>query len=47
MLSGTMHQKIELSRILGKKLDLRTAQDLSSYFRDDVLAEAKIAYVEA
>ncbi len=39
--------EIELSKILGKKVDLRTAQDLSSYFRDDVLKQAKVAYVEA
>ena len=39
--------EIELSKILGKKVDLRTAQDLSIYFRDDVLKHAKVAYVEA
>ena len=38
--------EIELSTIMGKKVDLRTAQDLSTYFRHDVLAEAKAAYVE-
>ena len=38
--------EIELSKIIGKKVDLRTAQDLSIYFRDDVLSEAKVAYVE-
>lgn len=38
--------EIELSTILGKKVDLRTAQDLSVYFREDVLSEAKVAYVE-
>jgi len=38
--------EIVLSKILGKKVDLRTAQDLSTYFRHDVLAEAKAAYVE-
>lgn len=38
--------EIELSKLLGKKVDLRTAQDLSIYFRDDVLSEAKVAYVE-
>lgn len=39
--------EIELSKILGRKVDLRTAQDLSTYFRDDVLKHAKVAYVEA
>jgi hypothetical protein len=39
--------EIELGLILGRKVDLRTAQDLSTYFRDDVLMEAKVAYVEA
>ena len=39
--------EIELSNLLGEKVDLRTAQDLSVYFRDEVLAEAKEAYAEA
>jgi len=38
--------EIELSHLLGKKVDLRTAQDLSVYFRDEVLREAKEAYAE-
>ena len=38
--------EIELSKTLGKKVDLRTAQDLSPYFRETVLAEARDAYVE-
>ncbi len=38
--------EIELSHLLGKKVDLRTAQDLSVYFRDEVLTEAKEAYAE-
>jgi uncharacterized protein len=38
--------EIELSNLLGKKVDLRTAQDLSEHFRKDVLAEAKVAYAE-
>lgn len=38
--------EMELSNLLGKKVDLRTAQDLSPYFRREVLAEAKAAYVE-
>ncbi len=39
--------EIELSNLLGKKVDLRTAQELSVYFRDEVLTEARIAYAEA
>ena len=38
--------EIELSHLLDKKVDLRTAQDLSVYFRDEVLREAKEAYAE-
>ncbi|MGO9118582.1 MAG: nucleotidyltransferase family protein [Desulfomonilaceae bacterium] len=39
--------EIELSEMLnGTKVDLRTAQDLSRYFRDEVLAEAEVQYAE-
>ena len=34
----------ELSETLGRPVDLRTPQDLSPYFRDDVLAEADLLY---
>jgi len=35
----------ELSAILGgRKVDLRTAEDLSRYFRQDVLKEAQVVY---
>ena len=34
----------ELSTIVGRKIDLKTAEDLSRYFRDDVVAQAKILY---
>ncbi|MHB8169137.1 MAG: nucleotidyltransferase family protein [Thermoleophilia bacterium] len=34
----------ELSEILGRKADLRTPEDLSRYFRDDVIAEAEVQY---
>lgn len=37
----------ELSRIMGRKVDLSTPQFLSPYFRDEVLAEAEVQYVEA
>jgi predicted nucleotidyltransferase len=36
----------ELSSMFGgRKVDLRTPNDLSRYFRDDVLAEAEAVYV--
>ncbi len=34
----------ELTKILGRRADLRTPQDLSKYFRDKVLATASIQY---
>ena len=37
----------ELSEILGRRVDLNTANDLSRYFRDDVLREAEPVYVAA
>jgi hypothetical protein len=38
----------ELSSIFsGRKVDLRTPNDLSKYFRDEVLAEAEAVYVES
>ncbi|MEW6350115.1 MAG: nucleotidyltransferase family protein [Thermodesulfobacteriota bacterium] len=37
--------EIELSEILGgTRVDLRTLQDLSRYFRDQVAAEAEVQY---
>jgi len=38
--------EIELSEILGRKADLRTAQDLSRYFRQKVLDSAQVQYAE-
>ncbi len=35
----------ELSTILGRKVDLNTAQFLSKYFRDKVIKEAEVQYV--
>jgi hypothetical protein len=37
----------ELSQILDRRVDLRTPQELSKYFRDEVLAEAEEVYVTA
>ena len=36
--------EIEISEILGRKADLRTPEDLSRYFRDEVLSQAKVQY---
>lgn len=36
----------ELAVLLGRKADLRTAQDLSKYFRDEVVASARALYVK-
>ncbi len=38
--------EIELSDMLGRKVDLRTAEDLSRYFRDEVVAQAEVQYAE-
>jgi hypothetical protein len=37
--------ELELSGMLGRKVDLNTPQFLSPYFRDEVEAEAVIEYV--
>ncbi|MFN0166054.1 MAG: nucleotidyltransferase family protein [Bryobacteraceae bacterium] len=34
----------ELSEALGRKVDLRTPEDLSRYFRDEVVASAVVQY---
>jgi len=40
--------EIELSELLGsRKVDLNTPKFLSPYFRDQVLAEAEVHYVQA
>ena len=36
----------ELSAILGRKTDLRTPEELSRYFRNEVLDQAKPLYVK-
>ena len=38
--------EIELSKILGRKVDLRTPADLSRYFRQDVVASAEVQYAQ-
>jgi hypothetical protein len=40
--------ELELSAMLGGlRVDIRTAQELSRYFRDDVLREAEVQFVAA
>ena len=38
--------EIELSEMLGRKMDLRIAQDLSRYSRDEVVEQAEVQYAE-
>lgn len=37
----------KLSDIIGRTIDLNTPQDLSRYFRDQVLAEAEVIYAKS
>lgn len=39
--------ELELSAMLNRQVDLRTAEDLSRYFRDEVLATAQVLYEKA
>ena len=44
-LLGLAHIELELSALLsGRKVDLRTPEDLSRYFRDDVTRTAEVQY---
>lgn len=36
----------ELSKLIKQKVDLKTPQDLSIYFRDEVLSAARVQYAE-
>lgn len=45
-LFGFAGMELELTRMLGRKVDLRTAEDLSRYFRQEVLAEAQVQYAQ-
>ena len=38
--------EIELSQVFGRKVDLRTAEDLSKYFRQEVVQTAEVQYAE-
>ena len=43
-LFSIIKMEIELTELIGRKVDLRTAEDLSKYFRDEVLQNAKLQY---
>jgi hypothetical protein len=43
-LLGMAGLELELSELIGRKVDLRTPEDLSRYFRDKVLAQAEVQY---
>lgn len=43
-LFGIVEMEDELTNIVGRKADLRTAEDLSRYFREDVLKRAYPIY---
>jgi predicted nucleotidyltransferase len=36
--------EIELTEMLGRKVDLRTPLDLNRHFRDEVVREAEVQY---
>ena len=38
--------EVELSEIIGRKVDLRTPEDLSRYFRKEVVESAEVQYVQ-
>ena len=47
-LLGVASLELELSRLFsGRKVDLRTPEDLSSYFRQEVLATAEVQFAQA
>ena len=43
-LIGLAGMEIELSRILGRKVDLNTPNSLSHYFREEILSSAETQY---
>jgi uncharacterized protein len=43
-LFGIAQMELDLSAILGRRADIRTPEDLSEYFRDEVLRYAEIQY---
>lgn len=43
-LFGIAGMELELAELLGRRVDLRTAGDLSPYFRDEVVAHARLLH---
>ena len=43
-LFSIVRMEMELAEMLGRKVDLRTPEDLSQYFRDEVLLNAELQY---
>ena len=43
-LFSIVRMEMELAEALGRKVDLRTPEDLSRYFRDEVIRDAKLEY---
>lgn len=43
-LLGVAAMEIELGRLLGRKIDLRTPRDLSRHFREEVVRAAEVQY---
>ena len=43
-LFSIVRMEMELAEVLGRKVDLRTPEDLSRYFRDEVVRSAKLEY---
>ena len=44
-LLGVAGMELELSEMFGRKVDLRTPEDLSRYFRQEVVDEAQVQHV--
>ncbi len=45
-LIGLSRMELELSGILSRKVDLRTPNELSRYFRDEVVSSARVEYAQ-
>ncbi len=43
-LFSIVRMEMELAGVLGRKVDLRTPDDLSRYFRDEVIRSAELQY---
>ncbi len=43
-LFSIVRMEMELAGVLGRKVDLRTPDDLSRYFRDEVMRSAELQY---